>query len=184
MDKGKLQQFNRREFLKTGIGLSAGLFMPEAFALPTRLPERTLSFYNTHTGEKCTATYWADGHYVTDEIRKIEWILRDHREGKTHNMDQNLMDLLVVLRHQIDSRRPFHIISGYRTPRTNEMLYRTTSGVDKHSYHMQGRAIDIRLPGFDTRKLRQAARSLKAGGVGYYPHSNFIHIDTGRVRFW
>ncbi|MDH5592439.1 MAG: DUF882 domain-containing protein, partial [Gammaproteobacteria bacterium] len=114
----------------------------------------------------------------------INRVLRDHRTGDIIDIDPTLVDLLNILHHKMNGRKPFHVISGYRSPKTNESLRKQTSGVAKKSFHMQGRAIDIRLPGRELTALRKAAINLQAGGVGFYPKSDFIHIDTGRVRHW
>jgi uncharacterized protein YcbK (DUF882 family) len=121
---------------------------------------------------------------VQGGIREINHILRDHRTGDVHDMDQGLLDLLYLLQTRVESRQTFQIISGYRSPKTNAMLSGKSKGVAKRSYHMQGKAIDIRLNGCDLKQLHKAALSLKAGGVGYYPSSDFIHVDVGRVRRW
>lgn len=146
--------------------------------------ERKLRLYNLHTGEKLAATFWAEGEYQADELALINKIMRDHRTGTIENIDTRLLDQLYRLQHEVESRGTFHIISGYRSPKTNAKLHSATSGVAKRSLHMQGRAVDIRLPGVELKHLRKAALSLRAGGVGYYPKSNFIHVDTGRPRFW
>jgi len=183
--EGKQQNLiNRRNFLGTCVGVSASLILPNAFAAPIVQRDRVLSLFNTHTGENVTATYWAEGQYVKEGLKDIEWLLRDHRVGKAHSIDKRILDALYAMQCKVDCKRPFHIISGYRSEKTNSMLRGSSSGVAKKSFHMQGRAIDIRVPRFDTAKLRKAALSLKVGGVGYYPRSNFIHIDTGRVRSW
>ena len=111
-------------------------------------------------------------------------MLRDHRSDELTAMDPSLLDLLYNLQQKTQGHGPFHVISGYRSPSTNNKLRKNSKGVAKKSLHMQGRAIDIRLPGSELKTLQHAALSLQAGGVGYYPKSNFIHLDTGRVRFW
>jgi len=183
-DLHKRNLVSRRGFLGTCVGVSAGLILPPAFAKSIPEQDRTLSLFNTHTGEKVTATYWAEGQYIKDEIKAIEWLLRDHRAGKAHAMDPRLFEMMHAIQCRVDCGRPFHIISGFRSDKTNAMLRGKSSGVARKSYHMQGRAIDIRLPRYDVAKLKKAALSLKAGGVGYYPRSNFVHVDTGRVRSW
>lgn len=176
---------SRRGFLGTLVGVSGGLIMPQAFAAPVQAADRVLSFYNTHTGEKLTTTYWADGQYQLESLQEIGWLLRDHRADQAHSMDPKLLDMLHSLKSCIDKQDcAFHIISGYRSPQTNAKLRKNSSGVAKKSYHMQGKAIDIRVPGRNIAQVRRAAVSLKAGGVGYYPKSNFIHLDTGRPRAW
>jgi uncharacterized protein YcbK (DUF882 family) len=176
---------SRRNFLTSMAGVAMAVATPgviASVAAPGR--DRELSFYNTHTGEKLSATFWSDGNYLDDGIEQISWLLRDHRAGSASAMDPKLLDLLYELQAKVEHRGEFHVISGYRSPATNKMLSKRSSGVAKRSYHMLGQAIDVRLPGFDTRQLHKAAKSLKAGGVGYYSSSDFVHLDVGRVRYW
>lgn len=201
--KNKTQLHSRRRFLhfglQFGVGASTALLLPNAFAKlsspavaqsDTAQPgnaraDRELSLLNLHTGESLKSTYWAEGQYQPDELTAISRILRDHRTGDTHPVDQALLDLLTVLHHKVDGKqKPFQVISGYRSPKTNALLNKKSNGVAKKSLHMQGKAIDIRLPGCQLSDLRKAAISCQTGGVGYYPKSDFIHIDTGRVRRW
>ena len=149
-----------------------------------RAPERSLSLRNLHTGETLKTTFWADGHYLQDELKAINTVLRDHRSGEVSRMDPHLMDVLYLLQQSVGIAGPFHIISGYRSPATNEKLRNNSNGVAKRSLHMQGQALDIRLSGVDSAKVRDAALALRAGGVGYYRKSDFVHVDTGRVRHW
>ncbi len=175
---------SRRRFLQLGLGATTGLAMPSAFANLLTPPERKLSLLNLHTGESLNATYWAEGQYQTSELHAINRVLRDHRTGDSYDMDHDLIDMLNILHHKVDGKQAFHVISGYRSPKSNAQLRKNSSGVAKKSFHMQGRAIDIRLPGRDLSALRSAALDLKTGGVGYYPKSGFIHVDTGHVRQW
>jgi len=175
---------SRRNFLKYSVGIGGLLATPAAFARVASTGERKLKFYNLHTGEHISATYWADGNYIPEQLAAIDYLLRDFRTDQIMTMDRELYDLLYVLQHKVDGTGAFHVISGYRSPKTNTMLNKTTSGVAKRSLHTRGMAIDIRLPGINLKHLRQAALNLHAGGVGYYPKSNFIHVDTGRPRFW
>ena len=176
---------SRRQFLRAGSGIAASLLLPATgFARAASHRERTLSFYNTHTDERLKTCYWAEGDYLPEGLQEINTILRDHRTGDIHDMDRDLVDLLYLLQNQVESKQTFQIISGYRSPKTNAMLNKKSSGVAKRSYHMQGMAIDIRLNGCDLKQLHKAAVSLKAGGVGYYPSPDFIHVDVGRVRQW
>ena len=174
----------RRGFLQTCLGTTVTLATPSLWASVHREPERTLSFRNLHTGEKLRATFWAEGDYIREELRAVNQVLRDHRSGDVHAMDPKLLDLLYLLQQSVAVKGAFHIISGYRSPATNKKLSAKSSAVAKKSLHMQGKAIDIRLPGCELKQLRDAALALQAGGVGYYPKSDFIHIDTGRVRRW
>lgn len=180
---------SRRQFCKSGILALAGLSLPTpilAKGLDLLLPERQLSFYNTHTGESLkNVTFWSNGTYQTDGLTEIYQILRDHRSGQITKIDASLLDQLFLLNQQLDNDKPLHIISGYRSPKTNNQLRKSGGGgVAKRSLHMDGRAIDIRLPGCNLKHLHKAAVAMKKGGVGYYPSSQFVHLDTGRVRYW
>lgn len=178
---------SRRSFLKLGALSLAGMMLPmSAFAsLLERSPaERRLAFYNTHTGESLNTVYWAAGDFVPEGLQGIDHILRDFRANEVAAMDRGLLDLLYVLQGQLGARKPFQIISGYRSPNTNAVLRSQSGGVARHSLHMDAKAIDIRLPGVELARLRDAALSLQAGGVGYYQGSNFVHVDVGRVRHW
>ena len=179
-------QLSRRNFLTSLAGVAMTLAAPRVIASAAAVPvrDRELSFYNIHTGEKLSAAFWSDGNYLDDGIKEISWLLRDYRADVAHPIDPKLLDLLYQLQAKVDHQGEFHVISGYRSPATNAMLRKQSSGVAKHSYHVLGKAIDIRMPGFDTRQLRNAAIALKDGGVGYYASSNFVHVDVGRVRYW
>ena len=176
----------RRNFLGSMLGATVTLATPGAFASVVSYParDRELSLYNTHTGEKLSATYWSGGRYLDDGLEEINWLLRDHRAGTASTIDPKLLDLLHQLQANVEHHGEFHVISGYRSPATNKMLSSKSSGVAKRSYHMKGMAIDVRLPGYDTAQLRKAAVAMKGGGVGYYSSSDFVHLDTGRVRYW
>ncbi|MGE0743033.1 MAG: DUF882 domain-containing protein [Hyphomonadaceae bacterium] len=185
---------NRRNLLRVAGGalingalLSAGATLVPAAATPVargQAPPRLLSFINTHTGETFSDAYWEGGAYVPDALAAINTVMRDHRSGETHAIDTRLLDQLSTLRAAVESSAPYQIISGYRSPVTNAALRENSSGVASRSLHMDGRAIDIRVRGVDTAQLRNAAIAMQAGGVGYYQASDFIHIDTGRVRRW
>ena len=175
---------SRRNFIKmagAGLGLTACPVWAKSLL---SLPERKLAFYNTHTGESTQLTYWENGAYVPDAMAELNRILRDHRTNQVTQIDRRLFDLLHALKSRLHSDQPFHIISGYRSPATNAMLSSRSGKVAKKSLHMQGKAIDIRLPRTALSNLRKAAVSLRGGGVGYYPGSNFVHVDVGRVRYW
>ncbi len=173
---------SRRGFLRLSCGLAGALLAPGAVLAAEH--ERRISFFNTHTGERLSTVYWADGALVPEAMVEINKILRDYRTDESTEMDFRLIDTLYRLRSFVGSREPYHIVSGYRSPKTNEALRRNGKGVAKNSFHLQGKAIDARLPGIDLTKLRWKARALAAGGVGFYPVSDFVHVDTGPVRFW
>jgi uncharacterized protein YcbK (DUF882 family) len=175
---------NRRDFLKWSLAGGAVLAGSASWARSALPAERRLSFYNTHTAEQLTATYWAEGQYQVTELAAIDRLLRDHRSGEIHSIDRRLFDILYSLQQQTGAHGTFEVISGYRSPSTNRQLRRTGNGVARNSLHTHGQAIDIRHSGVRLTDLRQAALGLRAGGVGYYPSSNFIHVDTGRVRTW
>jgi uncharacterized protein YcbK (DUF882 family) len=175
---------SRRQFLAMATAGCAAVLSPQAFA--TLLPhnERKLRLYNLHTGENLATTYWADGDYLRDELTSVNYFLRDYRNDAIKHIDPRLLDQICLLQHKLKQHGTFHIISGYRSPQTNTWLRRHETGVAKHSLHMEGRAIDLRLPGVELEHLRQVALAMHAGGVGYYAQSNFVHLDTGRPRFW
>jgi uncharacterized protein YcbK (DUF882 family) len=174
----------RRRLLHMGAVCSVGLVVAPTAVLAKRGPERALAFHNLHTGESLKTAFRADGDYVPEAMARINQVLRDHRSGEVGPIDPRLLDLLYVLRRKVDSRETFHVISGYRSPATNDKLRRSGRGVAKNSFHTKGMAIDVRLPGRHLADLRKAALTLRRGGVGYYPNSNFVHVDTGPVRRW
>ena len=145
---------------------------------------RGLSFVHTHVNESLSIDYFSNGAYVPAALAQLNHLLRDFRTGEVHPIDPPLLDILCDLRALADGAGPFEIISGYRSPRTNGQLRNRSTGVAEHSLHMEGKAIDVRIRSFDTRKLRDLALSLRRGGVGYYASSDFVHIDTGRIRSW
>jgi uncharacterized protein YcbK (DUF882 family) len=172
---------SRRAFLTT---LSA---LPMAAARPLQaatLYPRVLRLRHLHTGERLTVDYVAGNDYVPDALRAVDHFLRDFRTGEVHAIDPALLDLLCRLSALTESTRPYEVISGFRSPATNEMLRQRAEGVAASSLHMVGQAIDVRQPDVALASLRSGALSLHAGGVGYYPASNFVHVDTGRVRSW
>jgi len=186
-----LKVFNgltRREVLKAGVGVGLGLLLPLpvfAYADGDLTTERCLSLHNLHTGEVLKEIpYRTPQGYQKDALDALNYLLRDYRTGELKEIDPQLFDLLYGVQNRLGTCAEFQVISGYRSPRTNELLRRRSRGVAKHSLHMLGKAIDIRLPGCDLSRLRAAAVAVKGGGVGYYPKSNFVHVDTGRVRYW
>jgi uncharacterized protein YcbK (DUF882 family) len=145
---------------------------------------RSLSFVHTHTGETLETTYFQDGKYLAPSLARVNHLLRDFRTDEVHSIDPALLDILFDLQGKAQHDGPFEVISGYRSPQTNAALRYRSSAVAEHSMHMEGRAIDIRLRGFPTLKLRDLAIALHRGGVGFYAASDFVHVDTGRLRIW
>lgn len=179
----------RRDFLRfgTAAAVAASTLTPtDAFALPHPVGvHRQLAFLNQHTGERLTAEYWVKGHYLPDALRAINKLFRDHRTGAVHRIDPRLLDTVFALRKRIGGHGPFHVVSGYRSPETNNALIESDHyGVARHSYHIKGMAVDLFMPGQSLGHLHKAALSLRAGGVGYYPDNGFIHVDVGPVRRW
>jgi uncharacterized protein YcbK (DUF882 family) len=196
----------RRSFLKSSAVLATVLGAPAfskaakaaiiptgSLVLPAALPivvpasapnERVLSLYNTHTGESVRSVFWAEGQFIPDALQDINKLLRDHRNDQVASIDPQLLVLLNRISAKFGNHPTLHVISGYRSPESNAKLHANTDGVAKHSLHMEGKAIDIRLPGQDLAKLHKAAMAERSGGVGYYPESQFVHMDVGRVRYW
>jgi uncharacterized protein YcbK (DUF882 family) len=172
----------RRRFLVGSLGAAAALSRASrGFA---GVEAHRLSFYHIHTGEKLAVTYREHGELVPQALAAVNHYLRDFRNEQTHDIDVGLLDRLHALFTAFDERGNFEVISGYRSPQTNAALRHVTTGVAERSLHIEGRAIDVRLTSAKTAALRDAALALKAGGVGYYPDSNFVHIDTGNIRSW
>ncbi|HVJ52344.1 MAG TPA: DUF882 domain-containing protein [Aliidongia sp.] len=175
----------RRRVLSIGLSIaSCALAKPVMAAAALAEPPRHLSFYNLHTGEALRTVFWQDGAYIPDALVEIDRVLRDFRTGSVHSIDKGLLDLLTRLHQRLDTSEPFHVISGYRSPETNAILHERSDGVASHSLHMNGMAIDIRVPDRSLDTLHRAALSLEGGGVGFYPSSDFVHVDVGRVRHW
>lgn len=177
----------RRLFLSTVVATAAALPGLSRAALGTStVPSapRVLRFSHLHTGERLSVEYTQGGAYLPDALAAVNHLLRDFRNGAVGAIDPALLDLLHTLGETTGTRQPFEIISGYRSPATNAMLHARSNGVATQSLHMRGQAIDIRLADVPLAALRDAARGLGRGGVGYYPGSNFVHVDTGRVRTW
>ena len=152
-------------------------------AAPTVAPRR-IALLNLHTGERLDIEYFRDGAYAPEALAAIEVLLRDFRNGEKHVIDPKLMDYLVDVAEKLGAPPVFSVISGYRSPETNERLHERSSGVSQRSLHMQGRAIDVRMSGVDCADLAARAQDLTRGGVGYYRASNFVHLDTGAFRTW
>lgn len=177
-------QATRRHLLRMGLASLAWSAPGLAFAASPQNYERTLSFRHLHTDETLKTVYWIKGHYIPEALSEINHFLRDFRTGEATRIDRHLMDLLYAMRRRLGTAEPIHIVSGYRSPATNDRLRRRSKGVARNSLHMQGKAVDLRVPGHGARTLATLGRELKAGGVGYYPRSNFVHLDVGNPRYW
>lgn len=176
-------RINRRGFLR-GLGAAAAGLTASRVALATNDERRALALVHTHTGERLSAVYYEDGAYVAPALRQVNELLRDFRTDTLYPIDPGVLDRLYLLRCAAGSAEAFQVICGYRSPTTNEALRRASAGIAQHSLHMEGRAIDVRLPGVKTARLASLARHQQGGGVGYYRVSDFVHVDTGRVRIW
>lgn len=178
----------RRSLLKLGASaIGAGLVGAPVMAWadgPADPGFRCVSLQNLHTGESMQGVYWDGDSYVTEVLDAVNLHLRDYRTGDVHPIDPRLLDLLDAVAARTGTRSRFQVISGYRSPRTNAMLHERSAEVAQKSFHIQGMAIDVRLPDVELHHLHAAAQSLGQGGVGYYPESNFVHIDVGPVRTW
>jgi uncharacterized protein YcbK (DUF882 family) len=145
---------------------------------------RSIALHNLHTGERIRIEYWHAGRYIPAALRQIDTVLRDHRNDEVHPMEPELIDLLAMLARKLQASAPFEVISGYRSPASNAVLARQGHGVVENSLHVRGMAVDVRVPRRRLAAVRDAAIALQVGGVGYYPRSDFVHVDTGRVRRW
>ncbi|MEO8626970.1 MAG: DUF882 domain-containing protein [Betaproteobacteria bacterium] len=163
------------------VGAGAVATKSHALAAPDK---RSLTFFHTHTREQLSVTYYADGKFIGDALLEIDYLLRDFRTGDVCQIDAMLLHTLHDLNQATGGDGTFEVVSAYRSPATNASLQEHTEGVATNSMHLQGRAIDVRITGCDTARLRDAAVALQRGGVGYYPTSDFIHLDTGSVRTW
>ncbi|NPV06188.1 MAG: DUF882 domain-containing protein [Syntrophaceae bacterium] len=202
-----VEPFSRRSFLKLGLLGSALLFLPQkvlASLEPVTSPEiigspgwkdeaglimepsgeRRLHLYSTNTGETFNGVYWADGDYIPEALEEIDHLMRDYRANLVKEIDPNLLDLLYNLNQRLELEKPFHVISGYRSPKTNAALRRRNRRVARNSLHMAGMAVDLRVPDVHVKHLCNAALEMRCGGVGYYARRGFVHLDVGDVRTW
>lgn len=191
-------ELSRRNFCRMLLAGSVGLITPSLGQskplsktnLTPILPpqpiehEKNLSMYNLHTGEKLVTTFWQDGQYIQESLQDINYFLRDFRQNEVRMIDPELIELIYTVYQTVDSKQDFHVVSGYRSPKTNEALRRRGVKAAKRSMHLQGKAIDFYLPDRKLSDIRKAASQQKVGGVGYYPQSNFVHLDTGKIRYW
>ena len=174
---------SRRRLLGLGFAAAGAAALP-AWARAASAPTRRLAFSHLHTGEELAVTYYAHGRYDTGALDAINHLLRDFRTGDTYPIETALLDQLSLVHAALGSDAPFQVISGYRSPATNDMLRARSTGVARRSLHMDGKAIDVRLADTRSRRLREVAAGLALGGVGYYAKSDFVHLDVGRPRQW
>lgn len=183
---GMMGAHTRRDLLKAGGALALGWMLGPELAEAARAPVRTLSLYSIHTGESVRADYFVDGRYQRSELEALAQVMRDHRTGTIHPIDPAVLDIMFAVRRALGTPEAFHLVSGYRTPQTNEgkRRGRRRSGVAKNSFHLYGKAVDLYVPSRDLTQVRRVALALRGGGVGYYPRSGFVHLDSGPVRTW
>lgn len=180
-------EISRRKLLTMGLVTAAASIIPyKTLAAVTEVvtPGRSLSLFNVYSKETLNIVYWFEGKYLPDALARINYMFRDVRTGRVKEIDKDLLDLLFGIQNKLKYKDPFHVISGYRTPRSNAILRKRKKGVARNSLHMYGKAVDISLPGHSLRTFRRIAINLKSGGVGYYPRSRFVHLDVGKVRYW
>lgn len=175
--------FGRRHALFLCAGAAAFIAGPAA-ARGAFVESRRLTFHHLHTGEKLSRVYWAKGKYLDDALEEISWLCRDFRTGDSRPIDRETLDIVYRVRRALETKKPVEIISAYRSPKTNAALAARSPGVAKRSFHLQGRAIDIRVPGISSDTVSRAAASLQLGGVGLYSQSDFVHVDNGPWRRW
>lgn len=176
---------SRRRLLTAGaVAVAAPLLVFSRRSAASVASPRTLAFRHTHTGESLSIAFAQGERYVAEALERVNWLLRDFRNGAVQPIDPQLLEQLHAVARLTGSSAPFEVISGYRSPATNEALHRKSRGVATKSLHLEGRAIDVRLPDVPLEDLRDAALSLRAGGVGFYAESRIVHLDTGRVRRW
>lgn len=178
----------RRDFLKMGLAGVIGSVLPlfsiqNAFAANKNTPWK-ISFRNAHTGESFSGVYRVGNKYLPEAFERINYVMRDFRTKEVFPMDPHVVDIMAVIHRKMDTTTQYQVLSAYRSPKTNAMLGKRSVAVASNSFHMYGQAVDIRLEGESTKKIRNIAQSLKAGGVGFYPRSTFVHVDTGSVRTW
>jgi uncharacterized protein YcbK (DUF882 family) len=180
---GNNKIYSRRSFLKYSLGVAASIALANPLESVAAFKVHPMSFYHTHTGERFMMTYSCDGCPI-ETLEKLNDFLCDFRTGEVHPIDPRLLDILFGIQQNSGSRGIIEVISGYRSPKTNNFLRSQSDSVARKSLHMKGQALDIRITDLKIAQLRDAAVSLRRGGVGYYSKSNFVHIDTGRFRTW
>ena len=182
---GRRHDVRRRDLLKLGAFAGALLLpIPALAKLGPSEKQKTLKLYNLHTGEAVTSTFWIDGQYVPGSLHEIDTILRDHHTNSVIPTDRKLVELMFQIQNKLRTEKGLDVVCGYRSPATNAKLVREGLTHAAHSFHIRGQAIDFRVPGRNLREVHKLAMDLRAGGVGYYPRSEFVHVDVGPVRHW
>lgn len=179
-------RLERRDVLKLGLAGALAATVPilgAGTASAANFNAYRVSFRHAHTGESFSGVYRVGDKYLPEAFERLNYVLRDFRTGEIFPMDPRVLDIIAAVQYKTGGR-PLEVLSGYRSPKTNAMLRKVSTGVAKNSFHMYGQAMDIRMPGYRTTKLRDTAKSIRAGGVGYYKNSDFVHVDTGKVRYW
>lgn len=190
-DESQPPALGRRGFLGLGLGAAVAAVVPPVL-LTSNTAEaavyggvaRRLSLHNINTGEHFSEVFWADGKYRPDALKRLDVLLRDHRAKQVHRYDPRLFDVLWQIQQRLESQETFQVVSAFRSKKTNALARRRSRAVAKESYHTRGMAVDVVLPGRDLHAVAQEAMRMQAGGVGYYPRSGFVHVDTGPVRHW
>jgi uncharacterized protein YcbK (DUF882 family) len=186
--KQNASTYTRRQALGFGVGFAALAASPKAFALPAILRGagdiRSIRIVNSRTGDKVDSVYWIEGQYIPEVLSAIDFLMRDWRTDQVKQIDPGLLDIAAATHKLLDTREPFTLYSGYRSPRTNRLLAARSRGVASGSYHVKGMAADLHLESRSVRQIAAAAASLSAGGIGKYSRSNFVHLDCGPIRSW
>ena len=180
-------ELSRRRFIRWVVFSGLASLSPSPVIAAIRncaTPERSLSLYNPNTKEALDTTYWSNGRYVRKALADISHIMRDRRTGEIKPIDTQLLEVLHAIGIELKTQESFHIMSGYRSPQTNALLRKRGKAAAANSFHMQGKAVDIRVPRCRLSSLRRVSFNLRRGGVGYYPRSGFVHVDVGPLRYW
>lgn len=183
----ELNQMDRRRVLGLGLAGALASIVPLSFAKPVEAASDKnwrVVFRHAHTGESFNGVYRVGNKYLPEAFERLNYVLRDFRTGEVFPMDPRVVDLIAMVQKKAAQKQPLEIFSGYRSPKTNSRLRHETSGVAKNSFHMYGQAIDFHIKGYSTKGLQKIALDMRGGGVGYYPKSDFVHMDTGTVRSW
>ncbi len=185
---GMKSGIDRRDVLKMGLAGALAAATPILLSTPSQAATNANAwrarFKQAHTGETFDGVYRVGNKYLPEAFERLNYVLRDHRSGEVFPMDPHVLDILTMVQRKTGQREPIKIYSGYRSPKTNSGLRKNSGGVARNSFHMYGQALDMHMDNYSTSSLYKIAKSLRAGGVGYYPRSKFVHVDTGTVRSW